>query len=90
VFALSQKRLQLIDELTLLFSAIRDLILKKKSEDVALIYYYDTEEATRISEKIGINRLYEISDSVFKAISNLSQSSNVSLTLNTLLNELKK
>ena len=90
MFALSQKRLQLIDELTLLFSAIRDLILKKKSEDVALIYYYDTEEATRISEKIGINRLYEISDSVFKAISNLSQSSNVSLTLNTLLNELKK
>ncbi|MBQ1244120.1 MAG: DNA polymerase III subunit [Clostridia bacterium] len=90
VFALSQKRLQLIDELTLLFSAIRDLILKKKSEDVALIYYYDTEEATRISEKIGINRLYELSDSVFKAISNLSQSSNVSLTLNTLLNELKK
>ena len=90
ISAFSQKRLQLIDELTLLFSAVRDLILLKRSEDVPLIYYYDTDEAIRISEKIGMNRLYEISDSVFKAISNLGQSSNVSLTLNTLLNELKK
>ncbi len=88
--ALSQKRLQLCDELSLLFSALRDLILLKKCDDAPLIYYYDANEAMHISEKIGINRLYEISDSVFKAISNLNQSSNITLTVNTLLNELKK
>lgn len=87
--AFSQKRAQLCEELSLLFSAIRDLILLKKCEDAALIYYYEKSEAMHISEKIGINRLYEISDSLFKAISNLNQSSNIGLTLNTLLSELK-
>ena len=86
---LPSKRNELIHELSLLYTAIRDLILLKKSESVTLIYYYDRELAMDISKKAGINRLYAISDAVLSAIESLNLNSNIGLTTNHLLNEIK-
>lgn len=87
---LSKKRNELIDELSLLFTAIRDLILLKRSRDVSLAYYYDRDTATDISEKLGIGKLYAISDAIFSALCDLNQNANVGLTINALLSEVKK
>lgn len=87
--ALPSKRNELIDELSLLYTAIRDLILLKKSENIPLIYYYDRESATSLSKKVGINRLYSISDTVFASIESLQMNSNITLTINHLLNQIK-
>jgi len=86
---LPTKRVELIQELSLLYTAIRDLILLKKCESIPLIYYYDRDLAIDISKKAGINLLFTISDAVFGAIEDLNLNSNIGLTTNHLLNEIK-
>ena len=52
---LSQKRNELSDQLELLLSAVRDLIVIKKAPDATLVYYYDRACAEELSSHIGIS-----------------------------------
>ncbi len=87
---LSQKRNELTEELELLLCAVRDLILIKKDENATLVYYYDREQAIALSSKIGLHKLFVISDSIFSAIQDLSVNANVGVVLATLMNNQKK
>ena len=87
---LSQKRNELADQLELLLSAVRDLIVIKKSPDATLVYYYDRARAEELSSRIGIQRLFDISDSIFSSLDNLSINANISVLLSTLMSDLKK
>ena len=88
--ALSTKRTELYDEFETLYSAIRDLILIKKDENATLLYYYDKETAQAISSKIGIQKLFSVSDSIFCAMQDLSVNANVGILISSLINELQK
>ncbi len=79
------KREELGDLLALLGDALRDLILVKRAPSAPLLYYADREAALTASERIGIRRLFALSDAISEAREDLGRNANVSVLLSSLL-----
>lgn len=84
VFSLGTKRPEIIERLTYIENAIRDLIVLKKNEDVDLIFYTDREKALDIAYSFPTSQLFKLYDSVENAKQELLANSNIRLTLTEL------
>ena len=79
--SLSQKRNDLIAELSLLLLAFRDLILLKRDENVPLCFYDTRENAEDKSEQISLRALVRLYDVTDTCIQELQKNGNVSVLL---------
>ncbi len=87
VSAFGTSRHDVIYRLTLLRIALRDLVLLKKNENVALCFFSDREEALELSDRFTTKNLFSIYDAASNALDDLSSNANVRLTLmNMMLN----
>ena len=84
----STKRTTLVNQLGYIKSALRDLILLKKSESVSLCFYTDIDVAIELSDKFSEKRLIAIADRVDTAIDAIQKNANVNLTLVNMLSRL--
>ncbi len=82
---LSQKREAAISELLTAQTAMRDLILLKKSENAPLCFWSDREDALELVYSVPINRLLSLFSKLDEAIEALHRKANVKLTLTLLL-----
>lgn len=81
LLGLSKKRESLTEELSLMCSALRDLIILKKSEDAPLSFYCDRDAATELCDKASLPFLYGFLNSVLTAIDENGRNANVRLLL---------
>ena len=81
ISSLGTKRPDISARLTLIQYAIRDLILLKKSDSAALVFYSNRDEASEISAKLTLKRLIDMYSAIGEAIDDLKGSANVRLTL---------
>lgn len=86
---LPTKRAPLTEELALLHTALRDLILLRRSEEAPLCYFYRREDAVERAEGVGMRRLFDAIDAVSAAIDALGRNANVSATISLLTIRLK-
>ena len=84
----SQKREELMLQLDCIKSALRDLILLKKSENAPLGFYADRESALDISSMFFERKLISVFDAVESAEIAISRNANVKLTLINLLSKI--
>lgn len=77
----SGKREELCEVLSLLSEALRDLILLKRAPNAPLLYYTEREGALALMERIGIGRLFALSDAAAEAIDDLGKNANVPIVL---------
>lgn len=83
----STKRDILADELTLIYSALRDLIVTKKSERAPLCFYESKDTALELCECVSIGRLVKLCETLTIASDRIARNANVRLTLISLLSE---
>ena len=81
----STKRDELCEMLALLSEALRDLILLKRAPSAPLLYYTDRDGAIALMERIGIRRLFALSDAATEAIDDLAKNANVPIVLAGLI-----
>lgn len=81
----STKRDEVVNQLEYIKSALRDLILLKKSESVPLCFFSDREKAIDTSSMFVERRLISVFDEVSRAQGLLLANANVRLTLTDLL-----
>lgn len=86
----TEKRSELSDILSLLFEALRDLVLLKRAEGVRLCYFYDREAALATAERIGIRRLLRFADILEGVLFDLSRNANTQLLIHTMISALHK
>lgn len=84
-FGFSTKRDVLHQQLILLLSAVRDLIVLKKSESVNLKFYADTELAIELCDRTPMSFLYTLQNAIINAIEQNKQNANVKLLLTKML-----
>ena len=77
----STKRDRLSEQLNMVSDALRDLILLKKSEDPALIFYSSAEEAVELCDLVSLQVLYRLQISVSEALKRNERNANVRLLL---------
>lgn len=77
----SQKRPEVIAQLSLLLTALRDLIAVSRAEDPHLCFYTDTEEAADLAAHFSLSALVSLFEAVDRAIDALSKNASVPLTL---------
>ncbi|MBQ9079938.1 MAG: hypothetical protein IJY27_02590 [Clostridia bacterium] len=80
----STKRDEVIPELIAISTALRDLILLKKTESAPLCFYTDREDAIDISYRFTTSALFALYNKVSDAIDALSRNANLRLTLTAL------
>ena len=78
------KREEVLELLTLLSEALRDLILIKKAPAAPLLYYTRRKTAETAAERVGIRRLFALSDAVLEAGEDLSRNANLAVVAATL------
>lgn len=83
--ALSKKRTEAREELICMQSAIRDLILLKKSDSAHLCFFADREEAAELATHYSSSSLFALYDASKDAISSLEAGANVRLTLFSMM-----
>ncbi len=83
----SQKRDALAAELTLIYTALRDLSAIKKSEGAPLCFYESRQTAVELCEAVSIGKLFKLTDAVIQASDRIARNANVRLTLMSLLSE---
>ncbi len=83
-----EKRNELSELLALLLSAVRDLILLKRSEKVKLSYFYDRALALELADGIGLRRLLSFADTLDATLYDLSRNANTTLLLHTMISAL--
>ncbi len=83
----STKRDKLSDELLLIHTALRDLILTKKSDSAPLCFYENRDTAIELCEKASMAQLMRIYEATAAAAERISRNANVRLTMITLLSE---
>ena len=83
--ALPQKRDELAAALSLLFEALRDLILLKRDGDAPLMYYTDRKAAAALAEGIGLRALLALADAIDGALPDLERNANVPVLLGGLM-----
>ena len=81
----SSKRDEIIGQLEYVKSALRDLILLKKSDNVPLCFFSDREFAIELSSTFVERKLISVFDEVSRTQSMLSANANVRLALTDLL-----
>lgn len=89
ISSLPSKRTELSESLETLISALRDLILSKKSESFSPVFFTDTKEAERYAHDIPIRRLVKIYDAVADVHEECYKNANVTLLLSKLAAEIK-
>jgi DNA polymerase-3 subunit delta' len=77
----STKRDILADELSLLYDAVRDLILLKKTDDAPLIFYCDRNETIDICDRTTLSFLFKLQSAIIEAIEENKRNANVRLLL---------
>lgn len=82
------ERDRLIEQLSELTSAARDLILIKKSDEPHLVFFTDQTCAEELSYSLSIRRLTELIERTEEARLALSRNANVKLTVTNLLTSL--
>lgn len=85
VFSLGTKRGEICDRLSYIQSALRDLMLLKKSDDAPLCFYADREQACELSTHFTSKKLLTLFEATERAIDDLSRNSNVRLTTVNML-----
>ena len=85
----STKRDALANELLLVQTALRDVIVTKKSECAPLCFYESRDQALDLCEMISMTELARLSQAVSTASDQISRNANVRLTLISLLSESK-
>ena len=85
IISLPAKQDELIPILTYAETALRDLILLKKSEDAALCFYADREAATEKAYSIGLNAMLGLYEKLGNTKDTLKRNANIKLTLTALL-----
>ncbi|MBQ8141288.1 MAG: hypothetical protein IJ038_06320 [Clostridia bacterium] len=83
----SSKRDGLAKELSQINTALRDLIVIKKSENAPLCFYESRDTALELCEKASIGRLMKLMSALSEAIDKIARNANVRLTLISLLSE---
>ena len=83
----STKRDVLLEELTLLLVATRDLIALKKSENAPLCFYGSREEASALSDEATTKALLRLYAALTEAREQLQRNANVRLTQLSLLSD---
>ena len=86
--ALRNKRQSLIEDLTELTVATRDLILLKRDELAPLCFFSDREQAQMRSERLSLRALFAIYDATGEAILQLQQNANVGVVSASLADAL--
>ena len=81
----SQKRDELSLQLDYISSALRDLILLKKSENAPLCFFFDREKALDLSGSFYERKLISVFDRINEAKDAMARSANVRLTMIDLL-----
>jgi DNA polymerase-3 subunit delta' len=81
----SQKRDELTLQLDYISSALRDLILLKKSENAPLCFFFDREKALDLSGSFYERKLISVFDRINEANDAMARSANVRLTMIDLL-----
>lgn len=77
-----------IAQISELQSALRDLILLKKSDSPSLIFFSDAEHAEALSYSLSLARLIEITEICERAKLSLQRNANLKLTLTGFLGDL--
>ncbi len=85
IISLPPKQDELIPILTYAETALRDLILLKKSEDAALCFYSDREKAIEKAYSVGLTSMLGLYDKIGATKETLKRNANIKLTLTTLL-----
>lgn len=70
-----------------LITAVRDLLVLKKSEEAPLLFFPDRESAIEKSDAVPIKRLLALSDAAEKAAAAIERYMNVRLTLMAMLSQ---
>lgn len=83
----STKRDALASELLLMRTALRDVIVTKKSEDAPLCFYESRESVLELCEMTSIGELMKLSAAISNASDQIARNANVRLTLISLLSE---
>ncbi len=78
---LSTKREPLIEQLSLVCDATRDLMLLKKSDIPSLLFFSDINKALELSDKAPLSFLYDLLTATQKARDELEKNANVRLCL---------
>ena len=76
---LSSKRDILAERLQLILSAVRDLILIKKSDYASLCFYADTDEAIELCDKVSISFLFSLEEAITTALAENQRNATVKL-----------
>lgn len=77
----SSKRDILSEQFSLLLTALRDLILLKKSDSPTLCFYCDRDEAIEICDKVPLSFLFNFQSAVITAIDENKRNANVKVML---------
>ncbi len=80
-----QSRTELAGRLSLIVTALRDLTLLKKSEDVPLCFYHDRELALELSDSFTVSSLLSLISDCEKAKFSVLHNANIKLTLTNLV-----
>ncbi len=86
----SMQREELKDLISLSLTVLGDIMLVKKSPDASLYFFASREKAISIAKQYKMERLCACHESFFSAISDLNMNSNASLTLMSILTNMKK
>ncbi len=89
VSACPTKRQELSFVLSQTLLAIRDLMLVKKSEETALLYYQDAETARTAGAALSVVRLFEVYDAISAAIADIEKNVNITPLLASLVGALR-
>ncbi len=81
IASLGSKRNEIRERLSVIQSALRDLIILKETDSPELIFYGDIEAAQELCAKFTLKRLMDMYSAVGCAIDDLASSANVRLTL---------
>ncbi len=85
ISSLGTKRVDAVQNLNLLQSALRDLILLKKSEQISLCFFDDPEEAAELSTHFTSDSLLSLYDASEQAIRDLEANANLRLALLSMM-----
>ena len=85
ITSLPQKQDELLPILAYAETALRDLILLKKSEDTVLCFYSDREQATEKSYSTSLSSILALYDKIESTKQTLTRNANIKLTLTALL-----
>ena len=83
----SQKRDAISSELSQIQTALRDIIVTKKSETAPLCFYEARDVVLELSDTASISELMKLSKAVSNASEQISRNANVRLTLISLLSQ---